>query len=70
MMDPQTELTALEAAYLNFLNGGAVASYTIAGRSITRFDMKWIAQRMDLLRAQVGRQQTGMFFAAQNRRPE
>lgn len=69
-MDPQTELTLLETAYTNFLSGGAVQSYTIAGRTVMKADMKWIAARMDQLRAVVQRQTSGMFFAAQNRRPE
>lgn len=68
-MDAQTELTLLETAYSNYVSNG-VASYTINGRTVQKVDIKWLTQRMDQLRAQVYRANSGMFGVGQFRRPE
>jgi hypothetical protein len=68
-MTPQDELTLLEAAYTALLTGG-VQSYSIGGRSVTKNDIKFITERMDLLRRQVSRQSQGMFYASQFRKAE
>jgi hypothetical protein len=69
-MDPQSELTMLETAYANFLNGGAVQSYTLNGRSLTRVDMQWMVTRMDTLRVVIARQTQGGASVSQFRPPE
>jgi hypothetical protein len=58
-MTSQQELTLLETAYTNFLNGGAIQSYQVAGRMVTRADIKWMTQRIDVLRRQVSRESGG-----------
>lgn len=57
-MTTQEELTMLETAYSNFVTGGAVQSYSINGRMLTRASAEWIAKRMDLLRRQLAREST------------
>lgn len=68
-MDPQTELTLLEAAYTSIVTG-QVQDVTIGTRKYTYLSINWLTARMDLLRAQVLRQTTGAFFVSQFRRPE
>ncbi len=66
----QEELTALETAYSAILYKGA-QSYSIDGRQLTGLDIKWMASRIDTLRAIVYRESTGgMFSVARNRLPE
>ena len=68
-MTAQEELTLLETAYTSLLTGG-VQSYTINNRSVTKLDFSWMIKRIDQLRAQVARETTGGWFAAQFRNPE
>jgi hypothetical protein len=68
-MDLQTELDLLEAAYTKLL-AGAVQSYRVGDRELTRLDFKYITARMDILRAAVYRQTNGIMNVARNRRPD
>lgn len=54
-MTASEELALLETAYQNALTGGGVTSYSIEGRSVTR-DIRWLSERIDLLRAVVARE--------------
>lgn len=69
-MTPAEELTALESAYAALLSGG-VQSYSINGRSLSRLDARWMAERMDQLRFLVARESNGgsPFLASRFIRP-
>lgn len=69
-MTPTAELALLEAAYQTWLQGGAVQSYTIAGRSTTNASAAWFTTRIDQLRAAVVRETDGGFQVAQFRDSE
>lgn len=68
-MTPQDELTLLEGAYSSILTG-KVQSYTIGSRMVNKLNLQVIIDRMDILRAQIQRQTSGMSFVSQFRRPE
>ena len=71
-MTHQEELTALETAYSGILSGGAIVSYSINGRSVTKSDIRWMTERIDQLRLLVARE-TGaasMFYASKFRKAE
>lgn len=55
-MTAAAELALLETAYTAMLTGGAVQSYTVAGRTVTKADIKWLTGRIDQLRRQVSRE--------------
>lgn len=64
------ELALLEAAYQTWLQGGAVQSYTTAGRTTTNASAKWFTDRIDQLRAAIVRETDGGFQVAQFRDAE
>jgi hypothetical protein len=68
-MTANEELTLLENAYSAILTKG-VKSYRVGDRELTRLDLPFITDRMDILRAAVQRASTGMAFVSQFRRPE
>ncbi len=68
-MTAQEELTLWEAALTAAATRNGATQVTIAGRS-TMYDLKFITSRVDLLRAIVARQTTGMAWAGQFRPKE
>lgn len=68
-MTAQEELTMLETAYTAIMDRG-VNSYSVNGRQLTMLDVRWMTERIDILRATVNRGTNGMFNAARNRPPE
>ncbi|MDA8378471.1 MAG: hypothetical protein M0Z50_15720 [Planctomycetia bacterium] len=65
-MSPQDELTLLESAYQQMLQG-KIQSYQIDKRSVKYFDLKTLLTRIDQVRAEVQRAATGAFTAGQFR---
>lgn len=55
----QTMLDNVETAINNILTGGAVASYSVNGRSLQRMTLKELRDLRDQLKTEVARGETG-----------
>jgi len=58
LTDLKSELTALQTAYTAMISGNA-QEYSIAGRSVKRFDLKSIKAEIETLRSRIARLEDG-----------